>query len=346
MHWLGGHRGVWLAAGLWAVAAPLNVALVAATIAPPGATHTPVAPDGPRVAGPVLPGDDAPPPGTVRDDGAGPSPAGPPPVKMRARARSEVRTVVHKVASGDGLISIARGYLGSGSRWREIAEANEIPRPYVLEPGASLRIPMARSARTEARLELFPPSDRAPATAPPAATPAVPVGDVNLSPPPTFEHLNERLLLTRPLAEAYPWRIPLRASLAFAGVAVVAAALALAGTKRRLSPARAARSLLWGTVAAGGACALLAGMATLSGAPVARSVVMQFLLAAATGGGAGASAWFAAKSTPGAEERDSPGHALAVRFGTAMGWLAASAVAAASMAGWLSRALMALRLGA
>ena len=204
---------------------------------------------------------------------------------------------------------------------------------------------MARSARTEAHLKLLPPDGPAPATLPPAVPPAVPVGDVNLSLPPTFEPWDERLLISRPLAEAYPWHVPLRASLAFVGVAIVAAALALAGTKKRLDPVRALGSLLWGTVAAGGACALLAGMATLSGGPVAHSAMLQLLLARAAGGCAGAAAWFAAKSTPGAGEQGTPAYALTRRFGTAMGWLTASAVAAASMAGWLSSALMAIRLG-
>ena len=41
MRWIGGHGGVWLAAGLWAVAAPLNVALIAATVAPPAGPRFP-----------------------------------------------------------------------------------------------------------------------------------------------------------------------------------------------------------------------------------------------------------------------------------------------------------------
>jgi len=341
MRWIGGHRGVWLAAGLWAVAAPLNVALIAATVAPPAEPPFGGVPTPPRVVDTVPLRDDAPPPVEIRGDGPAPPRADPPPARARAGSRSDVRMVVHKVVPGDGLISVARGYLGSGSRWREIAEANEIARPYVLEPGASLRIPMARLARTEAHLELLPPGEPGSGTLPAA----VPVKDVNLPPPPTFEQLNEQLLISRPLAEAYPWHVPLRASLAFVGVAIVAAALALAGTKRRLSPVRAARSLLCGTVAAGGACALLAGMATLSAGPVARSAMLQLLFAFAAGGAAGASAWFAAKSPPGVGEQDASAHALTRRFGTAMGWLTASAVAAAAMAGWLSSALMAIRLG-
>ncbi|MHC5057749.1 MAG: hypothetical protein ACYTKD_24015 [Planctomycetota bacterium] len=349
MRRIGGHAGVWLAAGLWAAAAPLNVALIAATVAPP---------ELPDAAAPAAfhaerhPGESDGAAGTDESqpaEGAAPAEAipeaGDPPTAPRARpgdVDTVIRTVIHEVAPGDSLMSVTRGYLGSGARWREVAEANEVPPPYVLETGASLRIPMARSARTEARVELLPPREDGPGPAPAAA----PVKDVNPPPARTFEPLGKGLRISRPLAEAYPWEIPLHAALAFAGVALGAAVLAFAGAKRRMDPAGALRSLWWGTAAGGGACALLAGVATLGAAAIARSSVLQLLLAAAAGAGAGAAAWFAAKSTPGAEERGTPAYALTVRFGIAAGWLTASALAAASMAGWLPGALMALRLGA
>ncbi|MHC4252451.1 MAG: LysM peptidoglycan-binding domain-containing protein, partial [Planctomycetota bacterium] len=240
MRRIGGHAGVWLAAGLWAAAAPLNVALIAATVAPPelpdapapAAFHAERHPGESDAAGGTdepRPAEGAAPPEAIPE-------AGDPPIAPRARpgnVDTVIRTVVHEVAPGDSLMSVTRGYLGSAARWREVAEANEVPPPYVLEPGRSLRIPMARSARTEARLELLPPREPGPGPAPAAA----PVKDVNPPPARTFESLGKGLRISRPLAEAYPWDIPLHAALAFAGVALGAAVLAFAGAKRRMDPA-------------------------------------------------------------------------------------------------------------
>jgi len=338
---IGGHWGVWLAAGLWAAAAPLNIALVAATVAPPAALPVDDVPEAPvRRDGPPL-REDVAPPETVPE--AGPREAETPPPADRAAPRlgSDVRILVHKVAPGDVLISVTRDYLGTGARWREVAEANDIPPPYVLEPGTSLRIPMARQAHTEAHLGLVPPPEPLPAAAPPA----VPVDEVNLDSAPAFIDLDKGLRISRPLAEAYPWEIPFYAALAFAGAALAGAALAVAGVERRIAPARALRSLFWGATAGGGACALVGGVAILAAGAIAGSALLQLLLAAVAGGSAGTAAWFAAKSTPGAEEPGTPAHALAARFGRALGWLTASSVAAAAMAGWLSSALKALWLG-
>jgi hypothetical protein len=348
MRRIGGHAGVWLAAGLWAVAAPVNIALIAATVAPPA--HPDTAPPVPARPAPRdvrrSPTErGTPAPEANPDAGAPPPEAPPPPTVTRARLDSVVRTVIHEVAPGESLMSVTRGYLGSGGRWREVAEANGIAEPFVLETGASIRIPMAKTARTEARLSLVPPRKNAPDVAGPDA-PEAPVKDMNPPETRTFEPLSDGLRIASPIAEAYPWEIPLFAGFAFVGVALGAAALAVAGAERRVDPARTLRVLWWGALAAGGAYALVAAGATLAACAIARSSVWQFALAAATGTAAGSAAWFAAKSTPGAGERGTPLHALAVRFGVALGWLAASVVAAASMAGWLPRALDALRLGA
>ena len=351
MRRMGGHAGVWLAAGLWAVAAPVNIALIAATAAPPAhpdtappvhARPTPNDAHGPAAGDGATSPEATPstPPADEPGDGAPPSEAPSRPTVTYARLDSVVRTVIHEVAPGESLMSVTRGYLGSGARWREVAEANGIPPPHVLETGSSIRIPMAKTARTEARLSLVPP--RRAASAP--DVPPAPVKDVNPSEARTFEPLSEGLRIASPLAEAYPWEIPLFAGLAFVGAAVGAAALAVAGAERRVDPARTLRALWWGALAAGGGCALVAAGATLAAGAIARSSVWQLALVAATGMAAGTAAWFAAKSTPGAGERGTPLRALAVRFGVALGWLAASLVAAASMAGWLPRALDALRL--
>lgn len=51
--------------------------------------------------------------------------------------------VFHTVYPGDNLWSIAQQYLGDGSRWRELAEANGLDNPSLLRVGQKLRIPGA-----------------------------------------------------------------------------------------------------------------------------------------------------------------------------------------------------------
>jgi LysM repeat protein len=58
--------------------------------------------------------------------------------------RGKVETVRYRVRSGDSLWSIARDQLGSGARYREIAELNTKilgGRPYFITPGIILRLP-------------------------------------------------------------------------------------------------------------------------------------------------------------------------------------------------------------
>jgi LysM repeat protein len=66
------------------------------------------------------------------------------------RGKVESATVPYRVRSGDSLWTIARDHLGSGARYREIAELNSKVlggRPDVITPGIILRLPT--SARTD-----------------------------------------------------------------------------------------------------------------------------------------------------------------------------------------------------
>lgn len=47
----------------------------------------------------------------------------------------------HTIASGDTLWALSERYLGAGTRWQEIADANGIRDPRTLRVGATLRIP-------------------------------------------------------------------------------------------------------------------------------------------------------------------------------------------------------------
>jgi cytochrome b involved in lipid metabolism len=47
----------------------------------------------------------------------------------------------YKVQAGEGLWHVAEKELGSGEKWRELALANEIKKPYLLAVGQELKIP-------------------------------------------------------------------------------------------------------------------------------------------------------------------------------------------------------------
>jgi cytochrome b involved in lipid metabolism len=49
--------------------------------------------------------------------------------------------LIHKVEKGEGLWHIAVKELGDGERWRELADANAIEKPYVLYVGQEIKIP-------------------------------------------------------------------------------------------------------------------------------------------------------------------------------------------------------------
>ena len=49
--------------------------------------------------------------------------------------------VTHTVVAGEGLWHVAQKELGDGRKWEEIAVANGISKPYVLEVGQELKIP-------------------------------------------------------------------------------------------------------------------------------------------------------------------------------------------------------------
>jgi nucleoid-associated protein YgaU len=67
--------------------------------------------------------------------GSGPTPA------QNPTTRANSRPGVHEVTEGDSLASIAYDAYGDPTRWREIAQANAIDNPLVLEPGRALIVP-------------------------------------------------------------------------------------------------------------------------------------------------------------------------------------------------------------
>lgn len=67
--------------------------------------------------------------------GNGPTPA------QNPTTRANTRPAVHEVIEGDSLASIAYAAYGDPTRWREIARANAIDDPLVLERGRALVVP-------------------------------------------------------------------------------------------------------------------------------------------------------------------------------------------------------------
>ena len=64
--------------------------------------------------------------------------------KARIRLQSPDHEKVHRVRPGDTLHSIAVSAYDDPSKWRPIAEANNIEDPLALTPGAVLRVPRIR----------------------------------------------------------------------------------------------------------------------------------------------------------------------------------------------------------
>jgi hypothetical protein len=71
--------------------------------------------------------------------GSGPAPA------QNPTTRADSRPGVHVVIEGDSLTSIAYTAYGDPTRWREIAQANAIDDPLVLDRGRSLLVPEAHA---------------------------------------------------------------------------------------------------------------------------------------------------------------------------------------------------------
>ncbi|WP_143589272.1 LysM peptidoglycan-binding domain-containing protein, partial [Streptomyces angustmyceticus] len=59
---------------------------------------------------------------------------------------------IHRTVAGDSLASLAWREYGDATRWRLIAEANEIDDPMRLRPGTELLLPAADEAPPEGRL--------------------------------------------------------------------------------------------------------------------------------------------------------------------------------------------------
>ncbi len=53
--------------------------------------------------------------------------------------------VLHNFAQGQTLSGLAANYLGDASKWRQIAEANNIDDPFHVPPGTQLTIPQGRN---------------------------------------------------------------------------------------------------------------------------------------------------------------------------------------------------------
>ncbi len=373
------HYGaVWLVGGLWAGALALDIGILAATLsapAPPGGApseemsgeNASVRPGVPGSEQPVPPVGEAAPANEAKLEGAragasedrapgalpgnGKTP-GQPPVPAAPPA-GRLYPVVHTVAGGETLISIVRGYTGASSAWREVAAANGIEPPHVLTIGLEVRIPMAKIARTEARALLEPP--REPRHEGPAARALE--TDMNPSPPATLLPPEKGLRVVNPLWEALPWRILVVAAAGFVAAVIAAAVVALSGTGRPVDPSAAARAVVWATIAAGGAFALVGGAAALAAEVIAGSQLLQWTLAIGTGGCAGAAAYFGGVTAPQRERRSrlgpsAPGRSgrargaplVARRFGVAAGAFVTVELLCASAAGWLAPALLALRL--
>ncbi len=57
------------------------------------------------------------------------------------QSQDEATTQKHVVTKGESLWSIAQKYYGDGFKWKEIAEANKITNPDILEIGQTISVP-------------------------------------------------------------------------------------------------------------------------------------------------------------------------------------------------------------
>lgn len=124
-----GRISVRVPGGRWVqpLVSSLVVAVLGATAVTPGAARA--APPSPAVAAAAAPASVAPmPDAQPQDQDADP-------------AAGHDDSQVHEVRSGDDLWSIAEHYYGDGSRWRRIAEENQLARPDVLPVGLCLTLP-------------------------------------------------------------------------------------------------------------------------------------------------------------------------------------------------------------
>ncbi len=71
------------------------------------------------------------------------STSGPSPVVPESKIQTAISKVpaTYKVQVGEGLWHVAEKELGDGRKWMEIAQANDIQRPYILTVGQELKIP-------------------------------------------------------------------------------------------------------------------------------------------------------------------------------------------------------------
>jgi nucleoid-associated protein YgaU len=63
------------------------------------------------------------------------------PTQIQKAASTQNKEQTHKVEKGESLWKIAEKYLGKGSDWKKIADANNISTPSEIEVGQSLIIP-------------------------------------------------------------------------------------------------------------------------------------------------------------------------------------------------------------
>jgi|GEM_PF-3429523 len=88
---------------------------------------------------------------------------------MTAGIRAAQDYITVTIKQGDTLTGIAQQYLKNPARWQEIAKYNNIPEPYHLKPGMTVKIPKSLLKATPANSPATP--DPAP-TSSPAPTPA------------------------------------------------------------------------------------------------------------------------------------------------------------------------------
>ncbi len=245
--------------------------------------------------------------------------------------------VVHKVRPGESLSVIDLSYMGSIARWKDIAEHNGIEPPYDLKTGQEIRLPMARAARTKARVALFAPRE----SDAELALRRIFARAVNPPPEGAFEPLDAELEPLHPLWEAYPWDVALAAAAALAVTLAVAVAAALAGYRGSMPPRAALRTLVWGAAGAGAAAALAGGLAVLAAGPMSRSIALELFFAPVVGAAAGGAGYLCIAT--GARGATRAGGELARAFGLASGLAVTAGLALAALTGAAASALASLR---
>jgi hypothetical protein len=252
-------------------------------------------------------------------------------------ASRATESIVHAVRPGETLTTIARGYLGARADWNELAAANAIAEPYVLQIDQQLVLPdvvLAKTAATVAlRLAIESEAE--------VRTRALFGLAVNSAPKDAFEPPEEGLRLERPLREAFRWDVVLIVAAGFVAALVVAVIAAVASAERKANMRCMLAALGRGALASGGAAVCCGWVVLVLAQNAASRPFVQTMLACACGLAAGLAAFVGARDL---EARTDGSARVARRFAIVVGMILTVALIGSIATGWAAEALNAVRL--